>query len=220
MNNKFINRTNEFDLLRTMSTKRTNENLGRILMFYSKAGIGKARLIDEFITQQYPISLKLKVRRPASVNAIPESYAYFNELYQQFTEYTGPCPKYHLTPSIGINYKALSLGVTIEKSEDIPNNIVSKFKHIRKFLLKYSHNIIISIENAQVIDLESLNMICTLLKEFNNIFIFFEYTVDDFHNSNHLCGIFERLQEFSIENFPIEVKKMNLDHVVEIISEL
>jgi len=220
MNNKFINRSKEFDSLKVISKKKTTETSGRIVMFFSKAGIGKARLIDEFVSQHYPLSLRLKVRRPASVNAVPEPYAYFNELYEKFIEYAGSCPKYHFVPSIGINYKALSLGVTVEKSEDIPNNIVAKYKHVRKFLLKYSNDIIISVENAQVIDFESINIICTLLKEFNNIFIFFEYTIDDFHNSNHLYGIFESLQEFSIENHPIEVKKMDFDHIFEIISEL
>ena len=61
MNNKFINRSKEFDSLKVISKKKTTETSGRIVMFFSKAGIGKARLIDEFVSQHYPLSLRLKV---------------------------------------------------------------------------------------------------------------------------------------------------------------
>lgn len=221
MKTEFVNRKMEFKQIKELTINAPKSQKGKLLLLYSKAGIGKARLVEEYIAKYYPISLTINVKIPTSKNSVTPSYHYFKALFNQLKECLNNTINYKISsPDIGISIKAFSIGVSLEKLTEMPKDIVKKIKHIQKFFRTYNKIVIISIENIQSIDGESLDIMKSLLNDFPNIFMFLQYTIDDQHTKSDLCSIFEYLQEFSICQQPVNIKRMDPDHILKILQAI
>lgn len=216
----FLNRTQEFGELKKIMTLKAESNTGKVLILYSKAGIGKARLIKEYLWQYHPVSLVMNVKNPTSPNSITPSYSYFNMLFKQMECLLEPTPPYALVATIGLSLKQFSFGASVERISDMPKDITRKFKRMHKFFKNYSQKVIVTIENVQVIDHESLEIFKSFLEEFPNIYMFLEYNTDEQHTNIDLLTIFEFLEPFSIYKYPVKIEKLDNTHLLNIMREL
>lgn len=220
MKPKFLNREKEFEELKTTINQKSASDKGRIVLLYSKAGIGKARLVEEFVSKYYPLSLKLDVKIPASNNAVTPSYYYFNAIFFKFKEYIKMSSMINFSISAGLNLGIFSAAFSVDQISDVPKDIIKKIRLMQKFFSKYEHDIIITMENIQSIDGESLDIIKSFLKDYSNIFIFMQYTTDFKHNVSDLNNTFDYLSEFSVFNLPVEIKKMTSKHILQILKDV
>lgn len=219
MYTKFINREKEFNKIKELLNNKKETSCGSFLLLYSKSGIGKARLIEEYTKTYYPVSLKIHVEIPNSPNLIVSPYHYFNTLYNVFFE------NYNLNLDIsvsGISFQLMftQLHFEIKKINSYPKEISIKLKSLQHFLKRYKNPVIITIENVQAIDKESLDILKILLKDFSNLQIFMLYNISEQYTKGTMNSFFEYIQNFSITLNPISVSKLTYSHVLDALGYL
>lgn len=215
----FLNRNKEFKLFENHIHKKAISTAGRAILLYSNPGIGKARFIKEYIAKHYPNLLYLDVKIPSSSSMIASPYQFVDALYLKVEEIISNKIHFNIISNIEFTCKIFSLSLSFEKGSDIPKDILKKIKVIRYFFREWQQNIIISFENFQIIDVESTRIIQSFLKNYSSLIIFFEYTTDEMHTSSHLLDLFDYIKEYSVFSNPIELKKMDLLHVLKIVEQ-
>ena len=168
----FVNRHREFSYFEKNITPRENTSTSRAILLYSESGIGKARFVEEYIARHYPFSLSFEVKIAASPSMVSPPYHFFNTFYAKMENTLLAVKKIKIIPSIEFSWKFFTFNISIEKNSDIPKDIEKKIKTVRRFLNEYPQDIILSFENCQVIDLESLLILQSLMKEYDNLLFF------------------------------------------------
>ena len=215
----FVNRHREFSYFEKNITPRENTSTSRAILLYSESGIGKARFVEEYIARHYPFSLSFEVKIAASPSMVSPPYHFFNTFYAKMENTLLAVKKIKIIPSIEFSWKFFTFNISIEKNSDIPKDIEKKIKTVRRFLNEYPQDIILSFENFQVIDLESLLILQSLMKEYDNLLFFFEYSLDENHGSSHLLNIFEYIRDYSVFAKPVRLEKMDQTTVFQIIEQ-
>lgn len=215
----FLNRDKEFKLFENHIYKKATSTAGRAILLYSNPGIGKARFVQEYVAKHYPNLLYLDVKIPSSSSMIASPYQFVNALYLKVEKIMSNKVQFNIISSIEFTWKILSLSLSFEKDSDIPKDILKKIKLIRYFFREWQQNIIISFENFQIIDIESIQIIQSFIKNYSNLIVFFEYTTDKLHTSSHLLDLFDYIKEYSVFFNPIELKKMDSSLVLKIVEQ-
>ena len=178
---KIVNRTTEMAALKESMLKNSKSEHGKVLMLYSDAGIGKARLIEEYIKKMYPKAAKLNIKIPASTQGIMSDFSFFNAFFEQIEKniYEN---RYSLNIHFKIEIPYFPFILEMHKLGDTPQNIIKKTKKCERIFKNYEHEIVIAIENSQIMDIPSLNIFTEFLKKYKNIIMFMQYTTDAGHN--------------------------------------
>lgn len=217
METKFINRLDEFKKIKEIINSKKHTSCGGLLLLYSKSGIGKARLVEEYVEKYYPVSFHLNVKIPNSPQRIVEPYHYFNILYQElFQNNNWKFKPFFSGMSLSVFFTQLHLG--LELSTDYPKEVNRKLKSIQRIFKNYTQPIIIVIENAQSIDEESLHIIKSFLQDFPNLLFFLLYNIDNHYTKGIMNSFFEDIQKFSIVPYPISISKLKFTHVLEVLE--
>ena len=216
-NDEIVNRTAEMSALKESILKNSKSEHGKVLMLYSDAGIGKARLIEEYLKKMYPITAKLNIKIPASTKGIMSDFSFFNAFYEQMAKYI-----YENHYSLNIHFKIeipyFPFIIEMHNLCDTPQNIIKKTKKCEKFFKNYEHEVVIAIENSQIMDIPSLNIFTKFLKKYKNIIMFLQYTTDAEHNKQTMQNIFDYIKDYSVTNVPILLRQLTPDHAIMVIS--
>lgn len=215
----FLNRNEEFKLFENNIYLNASSATGRIILIYSTPGIGKARFVQEYIAKHYPNSLTLEVKIAASSSMISSPYQFINALYSKMKEVVLARRSFSIIPSIEFTLNLISLSLSVEINSDIPKDVLKKINSIRYFFRECPQNIILSFENFQIIDNESLKILQSFIRENSNLVAFFEYTTDEVHGSSHLLNLFEYFKDCSVFARPIELKKLDSELVLQIVEQ-
>ena len=214
---KIVNRTTEMAALKESMLKNSKSEHGKVLMLYSDAGIGKARLIEEYIKKMYPKAAKLNIKIPASTQGIMADFSFFNAFFEQIEKniYEN---RYSLNIHFKIEIPYFPFILEMHKLGDTPQNIIKKTKKCERIFKNYEHEIVIAIENSQIMDITSLNIFTEFLKKYKNIIMFMQYTTDAGHNKQAMQNVFDYIKDYSVTSVPVLLHQLTPDHAIMVIS--
>lgn len=173
----------------------------RVVLLAAASGIGKSCLIDEVIRESdYKGRYRVEISEGDAISAA--SGLYFKRFVRLFSGFAGEDLSLYSfiqyirdvdAPSSilrsGINLFIPTVGHEMRHYESVNSNIASwleqndyyyelALNYIRKISTALNgRQIIVSIENAQGMDIESMRLLKTLLETTNNILLFLEYTM-------------------------------------------
>lgn len=214
---KIVNRTTEMAALKESMLKNSKSEHGKVLMLYSDAGIGKARLIEEYIKKMYPKAAKLNIKIPASTKEIMSDFSFFNAFFEEMEKniYEN---RYSLNIHFKIEIPYFPFILEMHKLGDTPQNIIKKTKKCERIFKNYEHEVVIAIENSQIMDIPSLNIFTEFLKKYKNIIMFMQYTTDAGHNKQTMQNVFDYIKDYSVTSVPVLLHQLTPDHAIMVIS--
>ncbi|CAI6038578.1 hypothetical protein PAECIP112173_00919 [Paenibacillus sp. JJ-100] len=226
----FYNRIQETkDIVEIMEDKKS---WNKIVLLHSPSGVGKTGLVQKLFSEEFKDHLSLRVKVSRSSPDTIENLYYINRLYKEISELAKneiiPTPEGHALKNLkGIalfiyNFIRNKVGIENENklyefSEDL--SITRK----KDYLIHVfnTQTFLISIENIQNIDTQSIEILSDILKKVSNLRLIFEYTneIEDLEDvSTSVVRFMEQLDLDKTTSFECyEIKKMDFSEAKKLI---
>lgn len=212
---------------RTLEAKRMVEMINghlpnnKIIIIAGRTGIGKSSFIDKVLSDELRdlISIRVNICK-ASDDTIDNLY-YINALYRAIVNLANQKPFYKIHSPLqqGISIKnLLSLGVDVLRDKTVgegntlheptdERGILRKKDYIISVLQK--NRFIVTIDNIQNIDVQSLEIVNDILNHITNTAFIFEYTTDDEIISDALLSFYNALKRYNATVYLFKMKYLD-----------
>ena len=206
---KFYNRIHETRHLVEIITSAKPNN--KIIVLAGPTGIGKSAFINKVLSNELSnhssIHVSICRRNPDTI----ENLYYFNAFYRALVNFITNRKRnsLHFDPSVLKNFVAMSVDIFLDKTigeghtlyEPIDEkSILNKKRYIIEALRKNAF--IISIDNIQNIDAQSLEILKDILEHISNTIFILEYTIEQRQPTDILMAFYNDLNSFNaIVNF-------------------
>lgn len=217
---EFYNRTRETKRIVELIEKPTPNN--RIIIIAGKTGIGKSAFVDKVLADELRnhVSIRINVCK-ASSDTIENLY-YINAFYRTLAALANrkPFDNIHspLQQGLGnirnlVNFgldvildKTIGEGNTIQEPTD-QRSVLRKKDYIISVLRKQPF--IVTFDNIQSIDVQSLEILNEILCQVTNTTFIFEYTTEGLCDSDKLISFYNAMSKYNAVVYLLEMRRLD-----------
>ncbi len=216
----FYNRTHEAKRMVEMVNNHSPNN--KIIIIAGRTGIGKSAFVDKVLSDELREYMSIRVNICKASDDTIDNLYYFNALYRTIVNLANkkPFDKIHSPLQQGIssikNLLSFGVDVLLDKTVGEGNtlheptderSVLRKKDYIISVLRK--NKFIVTIDNIQNIDVQSLEILNDILTHITNTTFIFEYTTDDEIVSDALLSFYNALKRHNATVYLIEMKYLN-----------
>lgn len=216
----FFNRTLETKKIVDMVNESTPNN--KIIIIAGRSGIGKSAFVDKVLSNELRNHMSIRVNIcKTSVDTIENLY-YINSFYRSLSNLANKkmFDNIHSPFQQGIssikNLFSFGLDVLHDKTvgkgntfhePTVERSVLRKKDYIISVLQK--HAFIVTIDNIQNIDTQSLEVLNDIINQIRNITFIFEYTTENESTTDELLSFYNALKKYNAIVYFFEMKRLD-----------
>lgn len=216
----FYNRTHEAKKMVDMVNEKTPNN--KIIIIAGRTGIGKSAFVDKVLSNELHDHMSIRVNIcKASADTIENLY-YINALYRTLSNLANKkiFDNIHSPLQQGIsnlkNILSFGFDVLLDKTVGEGNtlheptderSVLRKKDYIISVLQKNAF--IITIDNIQNIDIQSLEILNNIINQIRDTTFIFEYTTENESSNDEVLSFYNALKRFNATVYFFQMKRLD-----------